>query len=157
MEILSFQFLHELPGLADAGSPRNVMSFRPTYIIVFEMQANNPSLQFFYTFHRIKSRFNPMADVATRPHQRGAIFDRRQNGIRIPVNGMALGVFMNGNLDIVFLAKFFDRVQSIQGRLSHQSMNVPFFCELEYLAALRFTGQINHPDIDEGPMDAVSD
>jgi len=59
--------------------------------------------------------------------------------------------------DIVFLAKFFDRVQSIQGRLSHQSMNVPFFCELEDFAAFGFVGrQFHHADVNERPVDAVS-
>lgn len=155
VEMLPLQFRHKLLGLANASSPRHVMGVWSHFVKVFEVEADDVAVQFFQACHRIKAGTHPMTDVRARAHQGRATLDRRQNEIRIPVNRMTFGMIMDGDLDVVFLAKFFHGVQSIGFRLGHERVNTPFLGELEYFPALHLIGrQLDDADVDEGPTDA---
>src|ERR1700733_519614 len=95
VEILPLQFLHPCLGIADAGSPRHVVSFLPQFVVVLEMEANDPPFQFLKAIQWVKPGFLPMTDVRTRADQWSAVFDRVQHGVGIPINRMTLGMLVN--------------------------------------------------------------
>ena len=95
------------------------MSVHAVFIEVFEMQTNDMAVEFFDTFQRIQAGTHPVTHISAGTHQRRTTFDGSQDRFGIPIDRMAFRMIMDGDLDIVFFAKFLNRIQGIGLRLGH--------------------------------------
>lgn len=167
MEVLLFKFFHHCPWIAQSGPPGNVVhlaagrfvirggdsfGFRFVGVIrdkVLEMQADDPSMEFLEAFDRVQAGTLPMPDIGANTDERRTVLDGREDEVGVPVM-VGPGMLVDCNLDVVFLAKFFDGVHGGVLRLGDKGVNAGLFCEFKNLAALRLVrGKQDDADVDE--------
>jgi len=81
-----------------------------------------------------------MPDISARAQERPAVFDGRQHESRVPVL-IGLFMFVDGDLDVVFLAQLFHHIQRVGFGSAPRRESATFLANSNTFRLLRLVGR----------------